>query len=76
MPLEVSDLQHTSLVGATRLALQHSGADVDHPALRAERPRMLEPDLRRTSLLDEQRARYLDAYARTAPASPRIPVLT
>lgn len=75
MPLEVSDLQHTSLVGATRLALQHRGADADHPALRAERPRMLEPDLRRTAQLDAQRERYLDAYARTTPSAARVPVL-
>lgn len=68
MPLEVSDLQHTSLVGATRLALEHAGADPDHPALRASEPRVILPDLSRTALLDVQRERYLRAYDRTRPA--------
>ncbi|QMU95861.1 FGGY-family carbohydrate kinase [Microbacterium esteraromaticum] len=68
MPLEVSDLQHTSLVGAARLALEHAGEDADHPALRASAPRMLVPDPQRTAILDVQRERYLDGYARTRPA--------
>lgn len=67
--MQVSDQQHTSVVGAARLALTHLGVDEDHPALRADSPRVLSPNPANAERYRAEFERYLDAYSRTTPGA-------
>jgi len=67
--MRVSDQQHTSVVGAVRLALQHLGLDDDQPALRSTDPRVLTPNPANAERYRAEFERYLDAYSRTTPGS-------
>lgn len=65
VPMEVSTLQHSSLVGAIVLAGRLAGVDVPSES---EQRRVVHPDPTRAAYYAEQFERYLDHYARTAPA--------
>lgn len=64
-PMQVSSLQHASAVGAVKMALLATDQDADHPALRNENPRIVEPDLGRSDELRGEFERYLDNYEHT-----------
>lgn len=66
--MEISSLQHSSLVGAVRMALLSAGLDDDQPAFReAGGRRRVIPDMERHAYYEGEFRRYLDGYARTNP---------
>ncbi|MGO3885497.1 MAG: gluconokinase [Mycetocola sp.] len=65
--LEVSSLQHSSVVGAIRMGLRAAGVDEDQPAFRSSNPRIITPNPELRDHYDAAFARYLDAYNRTLP---------
>ncbi|TXK19523.1 gluconokinase [Homoserinibacter sp. GY 40078] len=67
--METSARQHSSVVGATRMALRTLDLDDDPPAFDEGEARILTPDLERTERLRGDLDRYLDAYERTVPSS-------
>ncbi|MGF3056726.1 gluconokinase [Microbacterium sp. YY-01] len=67
--MQTSSLQHSSIMGAARLALTHLGYDADQPGLRSDEPRILTPDAARATAYREEFDRYIDAYMRTTPGA-------
>lgn len=67
--MEVSTLQHSSVVGAVRMGLVASGASERHPAFDDAEPRFVQPRPERRAQYDEAFARYLDHYSQTRPGT-------
>ncbi|GAB3189207.1 gluconokinase [Nesterenkonia suensis] len=66
--MELSALQHSSTVGAVKMALRAAGLPVTQPALTETRRAMISPDPERTRRHAVEFDRYLEGYARTSPA--------
>lgn len=69
--MEVSTLQHSSVVGAVRMGLQASGLDVRHPAFDTGEVRTVRPRAERRAQYDHGFARYLEHYSQTRPEANR-----
>ncbi|MAP62934.1 MAG: hypothetical protein CMH34_04145 [Microbacterium sp.] len=67
--LEVSALQHSSVVGAVRMGLSASGLPATHPAFDDATPGRVTPRPERKAHYDREFARYLDHYSQTRPGS-------
>lgn len=70
--MEISALQHSSVVGAVRMGLRAAGIADDQPAFREENRRIVSP---RPELADYYAAefdRYLEGYTRTNPESSTL----
>lgn len=65
--MELSALQHSSIVGAVKTALRAAGLSPRQPALTETDRDVVTPDPRRTAYHAGEFERYLDAYARTMP---------
>lgn len=64
--MEVSSLQHSSVVGAVRMGLRAAGLSEDQPAFRSEQPQRVIPNPDMREYYDKAFAKYLDAYERTS----------
>jgi gluconokinase len=64
--LEVSPLQHSSLVGGAMLGLRLLGEDADQPTLAPDTTRLIVADTAMTTRYAEKYKRYLHAYTRCA----------
>lgn len=67
--MEVSTLQHSSVVGAVRMGLIASGLDERHPAFDDREVRRIRPRDDRRAHYDAAFARYLDHYSLTRPGT-------
>lgn len=67
--MELSTLQHSSVVGAVRMALSSAGENVDQPAFRDADRSTVTPRVQYAEYYAEQFSRYLEGYDRTHPAS-------
>lgn len=65
--MEVSSLQHSSIVGAVRMGLLASGHSERHPAFDEQEVRRVTPRTDRREQYDAAFARYLDHYSQTRP---------
>ena len=65
--LQVTALQHSSVVGAVRMGLRAAGIDDDQPAFDDTPRRIVAPSLTRYHQYAEQFQHYLELYARTNP---------
>ncbi|MBA8816815.1 gluconokinase [Microbacterium halimionae] len=65
--MEVSTLQHSSVVGAARMGLLASGLPSAHPAFDGGTPRLVQPRTERKTHYDGEFARYLEHYSQTRP---------
>ncbi|MBF4457685.1 gluconokinase [Pseudoclavibacter sp. VKM Ac-2867] len=66
--MEVSSLQHSSVVGAVRLGLRAAGLSEDQPAFRNTETQRVIPNPAMRDYYDRAFAKYLDAYDRTSTA--------
>ena len=67
--MEVSALQHSSVVGAVRMGLLASGLPSEHAAFDDAAPGHVTPRSERKAHYDAEFGRYLDHYSQTRPGS-------
>ncbi|GAB3844972.1 gluconokinase [Nesterenkonia populi] len=72
VPMELSELQHSSVVGAVRMGLRALGLDEDQPAFREESRRVVRPRPELADYYAAQFQRYLEGYTRTHPGSASL----
>ncbi|NDK30582.1 gluconokinase [Nesterenkonia haasae] len=65
--MEVSALQHSSVVGAVRMGIRAVGLDDDQPAFREEDRQLIRPRAELADYYAEEFSRYLEGYTRTNP---------